>query len=235
MFAGFNLKLGMDDFKQMIGNNQTMFNMYKELGEKHLKGKKAKYEEDIENYILKGTVADGTKLEDDWFPKINADIFISHSHRDKELVFALAGWLHKEFGVDCFIDSCVWGYIDKLLEKINDKFSDKKPKPDGGALYNHEKCNTASKHVNIMLCMALQKMIDKVEAVFVVNTPNSISGYEEVYKDSTFSPWIYSEIVCTQIVRNKDLLEYRKPAEKKLYMNRIIKWLKDLGLCINLN
>lgn len=217
MFAGFNLKLGMNDFKQMIGNDYATFNMYKELGESHLKDKAIQYQKKIKDYILEGT-ADGSKLEDDWFPKVEADVFISHSHYDHDLAVALAGWLNSKFRLRCFIDSCVWGYADDLLDIINAEFSDKRKDTDGGVLYNHKKCNTASKHVNIMLCMALQKMIDKVEAVFVINTPNSIDKYKDVYEESTFSPWIYSEIICTQIVRNKDLREYRKTyIEKKSF------------------
>ncbi|MSU00127.1 hypothetical protein [Tissierella pigra] len=207
MFAGFNLAITSQELKELVGSGN--FDYYKKIGREHLKPKKAIFEENIQKYIENG-IADGTKIENDWFPKIETDIFISHSHIDEEISLTLAGWLHDEFQIDCFIDSCVWGYAGHLLELINKEYSDKRKDDNGGYLYNHEKCNTASKHVNIMLCMALQKMIDKVEATFVINTRNSIDKYKDVYEDSTFSPWIYTEIVCTQIVRHKRLSEYRK-------------------------
>ena len=50
-----------------------------------------------------------------------------------------------------------------LLEMINDEYSDKRNKPSGGCIYDHKKCNTASKHVDTMLTIALYKMIDKAE------------------------------------------------------------------------
>lgn len=200
MFAGFNLDLTERNFSED----------YKNIGETHLNCQKANYEKKLEDYILNGT-ADGSKLQDDWFPQVKADIFISHSHDDMELAQGLAGWLHKTFNLNCFIDANVWGYADKLLEKINEDYSDKEIKPNGaGITYNHQKCNTASKHVNTMLSIALHKMIDKTEAVFVINTPNSIKGYGDIYKTSTYSPWVYSEIICTEIVRKKTLLSYRE-------------------------
>lgn len=41
---------------------------------------------------------DGTNLSDEWFQKIQSDIFISHSHNDENLAYALAGWLKDTFG-----------------------------------------------------------------------------------------------------------------------------------------
>lgn len=208
MFAGFNLPIDRKSFDYLIRKDELSFEEYQDIGEKQIDLHKTKCKDNLKNYILNG-VSDGTKIESDWFPQINANIFISHSHKDKDLVMALAGWLSKVFNITCFIDSCVWGYVDDLLEMINSEFSNKRNDENGGLLYSHEKCNIASSHVNVMLCMALQKTVDKTEAVFVVNTKNSIDKYEDVYDTATFSPWIYSEIVCTQIVRNKELSKYR--------------------------
>lgn len=209
MFTGYNLKINE--------SSKEFFLRYREDGEEYLKHQKAEFKKKIEDYILNG-IADGTQIERDWFPTIEADIFISHSHNDEELAKGIAGWLYKNFELKCFIDSCVWGYADDLLEKINEGFSDKRKDIDGGYLYNHKKCNTASKHVNTMLSVALQKMIDKTEVTILLNTNSSISKYEDVYQDATYSPWIYSEIICTQIVRKKPLIEYRKmPILKHVY------------------
>lgn len=207
MFAGFNLDLS---YNLNSSNSKIIdFVNYEEIGEEHLNQQKTKCENSLKNYIVDGTV-DGTKLQDDWFPGVEADIFISHAHKDIKLAQGLAGWLNKTFGLKCFIDLNVWGYADELLEMINSKHSDKRKDTDGGWLYNHEKCNTAAKHVNVMLSVALQKMIDKTEATFVLNTDNFIQKYSDV----TYSPWIYTEIVCTELVRNKPLSEYRKQITK---------------------
>ena len=64
--------------------------------------------------------------------------------------------------------------------------------------------------MNTMLTIALQKMIDRCECVLFLNTNQSILPYEKTLRDATDSPWIYSEIVCTQLIRHKELKEYRK-------------------------
>ena len=199
MVTGYNLHLDKDI---------TKFQDYVQIGETHLSGQKAKVSENLKKYVIDGIV-DGTQIEKDWFPQMEADVFISHSHADEKLAKGLAGWLHSCFGLTCFIDSCVWGYADDLLEMINDEYSDKKNKPSGGCIYDHKKCNTASKHVNTMLTIALYKMIDKSEITILLNTNSSIKKYKDIYQQTTYSPWIYSEIVCTEIVRKKPISEYR--------------------------
>src|SRR5256885_1298762 len=69
--------------------------------------------------FLNGKIVDGTKLTDHWFPTVNADVFISHSHKDEEQAVKCAGWLKSKLGLNPFIDSCVWGYADNLLKQID--------------------------------------------------------------------------------------------------------------------
>jgi len=35
----------------------------------------------------------------------------------------LAGWLNSTFGLEVFIDSCVWGSADGLLKKVDENFA----------------------------------------------------------------------------------------------------------------
>lgn len=195
MYRGFNLTLGENFFDS--------FYDFVNLGRTHLARNKAQTEKQLMAYLYDDKTIDGTKLMKDWFPEIKADIFISHSHADEKLANALAGWLNSKFELKVFIDSNVWGYSSELLEKINYKYSNKRSDPEGGWLYTHSKCNLASQHVNIMLSTALQKMIDKTECVIFLNTDKSVK--EKVYADNcineTHSPWIYTEILCTQIIR----------------------------------
>ena len=199
MVTGYNLHLDKDIIE---------FQDYVQIGEDQLSKQKAKVSENLKRYVIDG-IADGTQIEKVWFPQMEADVFISHSHADEKLAKGLAGWLYSCFGLTSFIDSCVWGYADDLLEMINDEYSDKRNKPSGGCIYDHKKCNTASKHVDTMLTIALYKMIDKAEITILLNTNSSIKKYKDIYKQTTYSPWIYSEIVCTEIVRKKPISEYR--------------------------
>lgn len=203
MFSGFNLTITKDFFGKDFG----------ELCEyaESLKKNNDRAEQDIENIIRNESIS-ASKISDEWFPQVKADVFISHSSKDKGLAYALAGWLYKKFKIVSFIDSLFWKYAYDLLEEINNEYSDKMEKPGGGIVYSHEKCLKASQHVDILLDAALHKLIDKTEAVFFLNTENSIQVFNDLDKEicTTYSPWIFSEMLCTQLVRRKSLCDYRR-------------------------
>lgn len=201
MFMGFNLNLQEQFFEAEKGLEE-----YVEIWKNNFKSNEEKWKKNLKEYILNETI-DGIKLQGDWFPEINADIFISHSHQDERLAQALAGWLYDVFGIKSFIDSDRWGYIDELLEQLNDEYSDK-DEVMGYRIYSYEKSNRVSQNVNTMLTIALHKMIDKTEAILLLNTDNSVKGMKGE-KGITYSPWIYSEMVCSNIIRKKSLLAYR--------------------------
>jgi len=209
MYSGFNLSFTKDFFRKFSIDPGEKYQHYARIGRGNLP-KISKQE--LDNYITRlfddNAILDANLIQDDWFPHIDADVFISHSHNDKYLVDALAGWLYEELGLKSFIDSDVWGYADVLLEQINAKYSNKR-RSETGYLYDHEKCNRASQHVYVMLLMSLQKMIDNVESVFFLNTENSVNVISDDHISSTYSPWIYSEILCSEIIRKRDIREYR--------------------------
>ncbi|MEG0232353.1 MAG: toll/interleukin-1 receptor domain-containing protein [Hafnia sp.] len=137
-----------------------------------------------------------SKIMEDWFPKMKADVFISHSHKDEALAIKLAGWLKDKLGVSSFIDSCVWGYSPELLKKLDKKFCLKE-----SGYYDYDRRNITNGHVNMMLATSLTKMIDQCECIIFLNTPNSISCKGCIESDGTESPWIYAEIEATRLLR----------------------------------
>ena len=145
MYTGFNLKI--DNNADLFGDSYD-YGVYEIIGKSHLSSQKARFKEQLKTYVV-DNVIDGTKIQNEWFPEIEADIFISHAHVDKRLACALAGWIHDTFGLTCFIDSNVWGYSSDLLEVMNEKFSNKRDDGNGGYLYSHKSCNKVSAHVNI--------------------------------------------------------------------------------------
>ena len=72
---------------------------------------------------------------DEWFPEVNADVFISHSSKDVDLAKMFAQWLKKNFSLSAFIDSDIWGHSDDLLKEI-DNVHCLNP---GGETYNYKK------------------------------------------------------------------------------------------------
>ena len=206
MFSGFNLRLDVKSCEEIFKKD---FERYKEIGEKHLKPKINGFNSDLKELIHRNTI-NGSQLQEYCFPDIEADIFLSHSHKDRNLANALAGWINDKFNLRVFIDSNVWEYSDNLLEELNTQYSSRRIIDDGdGVLYDYKSGCKASEHVNMMLSAALHKMIDKMECVILLNTDSSVHVFGNNHFADTYSPWIYSEILCTQIVRKKPLLCYR--------------------------
>jgi hypothetical protein len=186
MYKGFVYK-DIDELK--------LEDYYKRIGERQLKSNKEHIQKQLEAFLIDGKILDGSKIIDSWFPEINADIFISHSHIDNDLALKFAGWLFEKFGLVSFIDSNVWGYSDKLLLSIDDKYS----RNVDSKTYNYEKRNISTSHVHMMLSTALTTMIDKTECVIFLETPNSVKPLKDVVK--TESPWIYNEILISKVLR----------------------------------
>lgn len=110
------------------------------------------------------------------------------------MAIALAGWLWHNFKLKSFIDFCIWEFCDDLLRRIDHKYC-----LNASNSFNYQKRNSSTSHVHMMLSVALSQMIDKTECIFFLNTPDSIKPYEGIEK--TESPWLYSEISMTQIIR----------------------------------
>lgn len=167
---------------------------------------KAIVETDLDRFKdINGTLQ-AKEIIENWFPRIKADVFLSHSHKDEKLIIGLAGWLKDNFGIKSFIDSTVWGYSDRLLKAIDNKYC----KNDSGETYNYDQRNRSTSHVHMMLSTALADMIDQCECVIFVNTPNSFKP-ADYFKDEgeTESPWIYSEIAMTRMLRERAPEEHR--------------------------
>ncbi len=197
MHTGFELFLNSSDF------NKDSYNMLIESGRERYNISKIKIEDKLNSFILENGSLDGSRMQDNWFPQINADIFISHSHQDENLAIALSEYLNTRFGLSVFIDSCIWGYSDNLLRIIDNEYC----LNPSGETYDYVKRNYSTSHVHMMLSTALTMMIDKAECILFLNTPNSITPNEVILK--TKSPWIYSEIAITNLIRKKPIEEYR--------------------------
>ena len=193
MFIGINLK--MDDWydEKCYQKGLEVLLPYKNAVNTQLK-----------EFVSKNGFIDGTMLRNNWFPLIKSDIFLSHSHINERTAISLAGYFKLMFNLNTFIDSCVWGYADDLLLLIDKEHC----LQDDGYYYSYQKRNNSTSHVHMLLSSALTMMIDRTECLIFLNTPDAIIPKE--VRDKTFSPWIYSEIVTSQLVRHKSIAEHRK-------------------------
>lgn len=161
----------------------------------------------LDKYLsIDGTI-DGSDLQDNWFPQVKADIFLSHSHADQDLAISLAGMLSK-LNLNVFIDSTIWGYSDELLQEIDNEYC----LNNDGKTYNYKTRNKSTSHVHMMLATALNMMIDKTECLMFLNTPNSISS--DGFKNETHSPWLYAELAASKFIRRQELNDYRDTLSK---------------------
>ncbi len=203
MYTGFNL-----NFESFLTPAQEKY--YLEKGNDLFKKYSNNVVEKLEELILENGNIDGGKMSENWFPTVEADIFLSHSHKNEKEAIALSGYLSENLGIKTFVDSCIWGYSADLLKELDKKFCKRE---DGH--YDYNKRNFTTSNVHMMLSTALTKMMDKTECLFFLNTPESIS-FKEGVKSSTLSPWIYAEIETSKIIRHKELKEYRKTRKQTI-------------------
>mgnify|MGYP002623274051 CR=1 FL=1 len=134
---------------------------------------------------------------------MDAQVFLSHSHQNAKEVISFAGWLKKTAGITAFVDSCAWAYCDDLVKKLDRKYR---------VSNNVYQINQIRAHVYMMLNSALLKMIDNTECLMFFNTPQSLVQRDAIAgKPTTYSPWIYSELLATNIIRRRSIEEHRGP------------------------
>lgn len=170
---------------------------YGEKGKKLMESKKESIKKNLKSYVKEEGIIDFTSIQEDWFPTVESDVFISHSHKDIEVINALAGWLNEKFKVDVFVDSYIWEYCDELLKEIDEEYCKDDPEQP---VFNYKKRNFSTTHVHLTLSSALNKMINKTECVIFVDTDNSLSLRNDI-NVGTSSAWIYSELLATRMLR----------------------------------
>lgn len=198
MYRGFNVEI----FRYIKSENEELYEQGRKLFAKH----KAVVKNELRSLILEDGSLDGSEMQKQWFPNVEADVFISHSHVNEETAFILAGYLYNRFGLESFIDSAVWGYSAELLKELDNKFCAN----DNRASYDYNLRNLSTSHVYLMLSGALSKMIDSTECLFFLNTPDSVKPSKVIDAEATLSPWIYSEILTTKYIRKREPNEHAR-------------------------
>ena len=107
MYAAFNLCI----------NDYLKYEQYRQKGEAIYANHKRVVEAKLKDYLVNKEWLNGDRIMEDWFPSVEADIFISHSHKNQDLALKLAGWLKTSFDLDCFVDCYIWNSADSLLKK----------------------------------------------------------------------------------------------------------------------
>ncbi|WQY30947.1 toll/interleukin-1 receptor domain-containing protein [Helicobacter pylori] len=109
----------------------------------------------------------------------NAQVFLSHSHADKNKALEVKNYLESETNhrVRVFIDSLFWDYKDDVLNEL-EKYD------------NTSKIKDA---FTLILRESLQDMIEKCPYFVFLQSSNSVSFNQNLLK-ITYSAWIYEEL-----------------------------------------
>lgn len=190
MFSSFKI----DTFE--LDNN---YDVYFDEGKNIFLDQAKRIKKSLDNYLLPNGSLDAEKKESDWFPQIDADVFVSHSHNDFKQIIIFAGYL-KRLGLRVFVDSCVWWLHDDLLKDIDDEYCVSFVDDNEKFIYDYKTRNKSTAYVHMILNGALMKMIDRTECLLFIDTPNSIKT-KELYNITTDSCWIYNELLMSKYFR----------------------------------
>lgn len=158
--------------------------------------KKKVYKKILRPFVIpEDGIVKGDTLSEQYFPIFQNegepyDIFISHSHLNKDEAVLLATWIEKRHqNLTCFVDSFAWGSADQLLREIDNKYCWRKHTKT----YDYNKRNFTTSHVHAILSMSLLDIIRSSKYCIFIESEESISLTNGL-KKKTFSPWLYEEI-----------------------------------------
>ncbi len=107
----------------------------------------------------------------------SAQVFLSHSHVDKNEALKVKGYLEEYLDAECvFIDSLFWDYKDGVLNKL--------------AEYDY--ISRIKDAFTLILRESLQDMIEKCPYFVFLQSKNSVSN--QGLSRITYSAWIYEEL-----------------------------------------
>ncbi len=112
----------------------------------------------------------------------NAQVFLSHSHADKNEALKVKGYLEEDLDAECvFIDSLFWDYKDDVLNKLAEY-----------AEYDDNDISVIEDAFTLILRESLQDMIEKCPYFVFLQSKNSVSN--QGLSRITYSAWIYEEL-----------------------------------------
>ncbi|WP_120885356.1 TIR domain protein [Helicobacter pylori] len=113
----------------------------------------------------------------------NAQVFLSHSHVDRNKALKVKGYLEEDLDAECvFIDSLFWDYKDDVLNKLAEY-----------AEYDDNDISVIEDAFTLILRESLQDMIEKCPYFVFLQSKNSVSLNQDLLK-ITYSAWIYEEL-----------------------------------------
>ncbi|WRD25795.1 toll/interleukin-1 receptor domain-containing protein [Helicobacter pylori] len=106
----------------------------------------------------------------------SAQVFLSHSHADKNKALKVKGYLESKTNHKVFVDSLFWDYKDDVLNKLAE----------------YDDISRIKDAFTLILRESLQDMIEKCPYFVFLQSKNSVSN--QWLSRITYSAWIYEEL-----------------------------------------
>ncbi|QQW92780.1 TIR domain protein [Helicobacter pylori] len=143
----------------------------------------------------------------------NTQVFLSHSHADRNKALKVKDYLESETNHRVFIDSLFWDYKDDVLNELA-KYDDTSKIKDAFTLILRE---------------SLQDMIEECPYFVFLESKNSVSN--QGLSCITYSAWIYEELKIAHSISSKSCLTIAMESFQISYdISPFLKSLKTITL-----
>ncbi|MGL2514893.1 TIR domain protein [Helicobacter pylori] len=146
----------------------------------------------------------------------NAQVFLSHSHADKNKALKVKGYLEEDLDAECvFIDSLFWDYKDDVLNKLAE----------------YDNISRIEDAFTLILRESLEYMIKKCPYFVFLQSKNSVSLNQDLL-GITYSAWIYEELkIANTLIADTALQESRIKAMRVSYdVTNLLRRFKPISL-----
>ncbi len=113
----------------------------------------------------------------------DAQVFLSHSHADKNKALKVKNYLESETNHRVFIDSLFWDYKDNIVKEMS----------------KYDNTSKIEDAFTLILRESLQDMIEKCPYFVFLKNKNSVS--DQGLSHITYSAWIYKELKIAHSIR----------------------------------
>lgn len=140
-----------------------------------------------------GIILNHNKIKEAFFspfkPQLkNAQVFLSHSHADKNKALKVKNYLEEDLDAECvFIDSLFWDYKDNIVKEMS----------------KYDNTTKIKDAFTLILRESLQDMIEKCPYFVFLESKNSVSN--QGLSCTTYSAWVYEELKIAHSIRESRL------------------------------
>ncbi|GAA6818536.1 hypothetical protein VN1172_15140 [Helicobacter pylori] len=148
----------------------------------------------------------------------NAQVFLSHSHADKDKALEVKNYLKNQTKRKVFIDSLFWDYKDDVLNELAE----------------YDDISKIEDAFTLILRESLQDMIKKCPYFVFLQSKNSVSN--QGLSQITYSAWIYEELrIANTFIADTTIKESHIKAMRISYdVTNLLRRFKPIslnGLC----